>query len=95
MKTYKNSQATTAKGNLSQSEYERAVPATNTVKKYNVGLRLEQISLFWLTIEATSEVEALKKANTLDSTISQDWELVEEETHVDYIQPAEGGQDDE
>jgi len=96
MKTHKNSRtATTGEGHLSKSELERAVPTTNTPKKYDVCLRLEQISLFWLTIEATSQIEAIKKAQALDSTVSQDWELVEEETHVDSVEPLEGGQDNE
>jgi len=96
MKTHKNSRtATTREGHLSKSDSERAVPTTNTTKKYDVCLRLEQISLFWLTIEATSQAEAIKKAQALDSTVSQDWELVEEETHVDSVEPLEGGQDNE
>jgi len=96
MKTNKNSKtANTREGHLSQSELERAVPTTNTAKKYDVCLRLEQTSHFWLTIEATSEAEALKIADTFDSTVSQDWELIEESTHVDSVQSAEGGQNND
>ena len=90
MKTYKNSQATTAKGNLSQSEYERAVPATNTTNKYEVVLILAQKSSGSVIIEATTPEEARQKASQLELYEVQDWNVFEDEMSVESVQLTKG-----